>query len=170
MSTDPFAANTATADDPFGEVSRGGKFPKPAELLGKLMIMSPVKVEQVQRPNSKDMQDRWSVDTYVFNEDGTVDEYESMYWSQTSIADAMRKAKKTGKPVVGTLHLVPAQSSKKNYADEAALLQDEGIQFWLKRGGSGLPPTPVAWVLEPATAEQRAKAATWYLAQRNPFG
>lgn len=169
MTTDPFAqTGTATADDPFGDPTRG-KYPKVAELLHKLLVLRPVKVEQVQRPNSKDMQDRWSVDTYVFEEDGTVTEYDAMYWSQTGIASAMAKAAKSGKPVIGTLHLFPAQNTKKTYSTEDQLLQDEAVKFWLGRGGVGLPPTPVAWGLEPATPEQRQRAATWWMAQQNPF-
>lgn len=172
MTTDPFAATgtTATEDDPFGTVERS-RFPKPGALIGKLLVMSPVKVEKVPGKQGG-LVDRWSVDTLVVNEDGTYEAYDAMYWSQKGIATAMSKAAQNRRPVAATLHLYPAQDTTKKYTTEDQLLADEAIQFWLGRGGAGMPPMSVAWGLEQATDEEKPRAIKAYQAwqaSKNPF-
>ncbi len=172
MTVDPFAPVNDTASnsgDPFADPSRGS-FPKVGELLHKLLVMTPVKVEQVpDKNNPGKMQDRWSIDTTVIHEDGSFDTYDSMYWSQKSIAEAARKAQKEGRPLLGTLHVFPVMASKSRFANEAELLADEDIQRWISRG-VGNPPTQVAWALEPANSEERTKAIKWWNENVNPFG
>lgn len=167
---DPFAPAAANvSDDPFSDPSRGS-YPKVGELLHKLLVMLPVKMELVpDKNNPGKMTERWSIDTTVISEDGTAETYDSMYWSQTGIALAAAKAKKDGRPVLGTLHLFPVLATKKNYSTETELLQDEDIQRWIARG-AGLPPMPVAWALEPATDAQRKLAINWWNQNKSPFG
>jgi len=167
---DPFGSATDTVEpkapsvpdaDPFGQPTQGA-WPKVPELLGKLLVLKPVSMDRVQKPNSTELQDRWKVDTWVFNDDGTVTKYAEMYWSQISVAKAMTTAVENGKPILGTLHLVPVKATKKQFDTEDALLGWEEIQRWLARNGVGTPPTPVAWVLNPATDEESAKAIAYW--------
>jgi hypothetical protein len=174
MTQDPFAATAVDTEEenPFGSPERSA-FPRPAELLYKLLVMTPVKFDKTVKPGSKnEMQDRAHVDVVVLHDDGSVDEYEAMYWSQVTIVNAMRKAAKSGRPTLATLHIVPVQKTRDRYPDEEALLRDEDIQRWLGRGGGGLPPLQIAWVLEPATPEQTARALKWWNARpvATPFG
>lgn len=168
---DPFSATAAGIDDDdiFGDPKRSS-YPAIGSLLHKLLIMTPVKMEMVPDNNNPGkMQERWSIDTVVIHEDGSADEYDAMYWSHKSIALAAAKAQKDRRPMLGTLHLFPVQATKKTLPTEDLLLADEDIQRWLARG-KGLPPTPVAWALEPATPDQKKVAIAWWKANRNPFG
>lgn len=171
MTVDPFASAAATAtDDPFINPTRGGNFPKVGELLHKLLVMVPVEVTKVPDKNDPSkLKDRWSINTTVIEEDGTVDTYEEMFWNQTSICKAAAKAFREKRPMLGTLHIFPVHATLKKYTSEAELLQDEAIKFWLSRN-EGLPPTPVAWALEPATDSQRKVAIAWWNENMNPFG
>lgn len=173
---DPFSpqapANQAggTDDDDTFTTPGGGSYPKVGELLHKLLILVPVKVEPVpDRNNPGKMQERWSADTTVIETDGRAETFDSMYWSHKSIASALVKAQRDRKPVLGTLHLFPVLASKKHYANEPELLASEDIQRWLAKG-TGLPPTPVAWALEPATPDELKLALAWWRANKNPFG
>lgn len=167
---DPFAAAAANvSDDPFRDPSGGGNFPKPAELLHKLLIMVPVS-SSIQQRDGQPPKERWDIDTTVLHEDGTFDTYDKMWWEQTAIASEAAKAFRGKYPLRGTLHLVPAQASKKKFANEEELLADEAIQFWLGRGGAGMPPTQVAWVLQAATPEQAKLTIAWWNEHMNPFG
>lgn len=172
MTVDPFAPANDTASagsDPFLDPSRGS-FPKIGELIHKLLVMVPVEVTQTTKPNSNELQDRWSINTTVINEDGTHETYDEMFWSQTSIAAAAKKAFREKRPMLGTLHLFPVLNSKKKFANEDELLADEDVARWISRGGTGLPPTPVAWALEAATPAQRKLALDWWNTNMNPFG
>lgn len=166
---DPNAGADADDDETFGTPTRGA-YPKVGELLHKLLILIPVKVEQVpDQNNAGKLQERWSIDTIVVDPDGTAVEYDSMYWSHKSIAAAAAKAMKDKRPMLGTLHLFPVMATKKRYATETELLTDQDIVRWIERG-SGLPPTPVAWALEPATVAEKAVALKWWRENKNPFG
>jgi hypothetical protein len=171
MTVDPFAPAAANvSNDPFLDPTRGGNFPKVGELLHKLLVMVPVEVTQTTKPNSNELQDRWSINTTVISEDGTAETYDEMFWSQTSIVKAAAKAFREKRPMLGTLHLFPVLNTKKKYQNETELLADEDIARWVNRGGTGLPPMPVAWALEAATPAQRELALAWWNANMNPFG
>lgn len=171
---DPFAAGPADDDEnPFGTPTRGS-FPKPGTLLHKLLIMNPVKIEQVaDRNNPGKMKDRATVDTVALDPKTgeEIGSYDAMYWSQGPIVKAARAALKSGRPTLGTLHVFPVLKTLDRYKTETELLGDEDIQRWLARG-SGLPPMAVAWALEPATSEELALALKWWKARpaANPFG
>jgi len=171
MTVDPFApeASSANSADPFLDPTRGN-FPKIGQLIHKLLIMIPTEVTQTTKPNSNELQDRWSINTTVLEADGTFETYDDMFWSQTGIANAAKKAFREKRPMRGTLHLYPVLNSKKRFQNEAELLADEDVARWISRGGTGLPPTPVAWGLEPATPEQAKLAIEWWNANMNPFG
>ena len=139
-------------------------------MLHKVLVMVPVEVTQTTKPNSNELQDRWSINTTVINEDGTSETYDEMFWSQTGIASAAKKAFREKRPILGVLHLFPVLSTKKKYQNEDQLLQDEDVARWIARGGTGLPPTPVAWGLEQVNAEQRKLALDWWNNNMNPFG
>jgi hypothetical protein len=172
MTVDPFAPSNdaaSTGGDPFLDPTRGN-FPKVGELLHKVLVMVPVEVTQTTKPNSNELQDRWSINTTVIHEDGTSETYDEMFWSQTGIANAAKKAFREKRPILGTLHLFPVLNTKKRYQTEEQLLQDEDVARWVSRGGTGLPPTPVAWGLEQVTPEQRKLALAWWNENMNPFG
>lgn len=174
MSTDPFAAPATGGDqpNPFGIPTRNSSRPKPAHLLGKLLIMEPIKVERVYSEKAKKEVDRWHVDTFVVNDDGTVDSHPALWWQQGPIGEQMRQAQKEGKPRLGVLKLVPAQGAEKKYTEDS-LMQDEAMQLWLRRsleGDGGPMPITCAWVLKQASEEQTKRAIAWWLKEKNPFG
>lgn len=166
---DPFAPTTMPTTSPFINPTRAGKFPKPSELLHKLLIMAPTGVDKVPDQNDKSkLRDRWSINTTVLEEDGSAETFEDMFWSQAPIARAAAKAFREKSPMLGTLHIFPVQGTLKKYATEQELLADESIKFWLSRG-EGLPPTAVAWALEPATPQELDRAIAWWNQNMNPF-
>lgn len=87
--------NTTEPDDPFS-TSRRGAYPKPEDLDGSLLLLTPIKVENIpNRPEyvakgAPERVDRASVDTVVFGPDG-VEEYDEMFWSQAAIVNACKK-------------------------------------------------------------------------------
>jgi hypothetical protein len=166
---DPFTQTAPPTTNPFINPTRGGNFPKPGELLHKLLIMAPTGVDKVpDRNDPSKTRDRWSINTTVLEEDGSFETYEDMFWSQAPIARAASKAFREKRPMLGTLHIFPVQNTLKKYTTEPELLADESIKFWLSRN-EGLPPTAVAWALEPANPQELERAIAWWNENMNPF-
>ncbi len=170
ITADPFSGPATTTDDPFGTPSgAGGGYPRVAELIGRLLILEPVKMEI--KNGDYGPQERWEADTTVFDADGSANTYTRMFWSQKPIAEELRKAQKGGRPVLGVLTCVPAQDGKKKYSTSEELLADPMMKLWVEGGGHGRAPVGMAWVLKPASDAQKARAITWWNTERlvSPF-
>lgn len=168
--TAPTPPVTAPAGDPFNQPGGGGDYLKPANLRGALLLISPVKIEQVPayRDNSGKMVDRLSADTVVLTGEHAGTEFDAMYWSQKPIIKAAAKAMRDNVPsILGTLQRVPIGEDKKSgkYStpegiDYAAF--EAAMEAWRK----GDPEIEYAWVLVNFT-EDDAQIARDYLAKKN---
>jgi len=165
---DPFAqADGSTsinpnAADPFGQPSGGGDYLKPLDLLGALILLTPVKFEQVPAYQGKpgEMVTRLSADTVVLTGDHAGRDFDAMFWSQKPIVAAAEKAKREGIPaLLGTLRRVPIGADKKGGAYDTHEKFEAQLEI--------APRTQYAWVLEKFTAED-AQIARAYLASKQP--
>lgn len=173
---DPFAqadgsqsAYPSTFLDPFGQPSGGGgDYPKAAELRGCLLLISPVKFEQVQAYQAAPgvMATRLSADTVVLTGDRAGEEFDEMFWSQKPIVKAAEKAQREGvASILGTLQRVPIGADAKSGKYDTYEKFEAYIDAWHPRLG-GQPPQ-FAWVLAKFTPEER-QIALDYLAKKNP--
>lgn len=160
MASDPFAQNEGNefdAEDPFGQPAGGGNYPKAEELNGCLIMLTPVKVEEVQKYRGKpgEMSERLSADTFVIDGERAGEEFDSMYWSQLPIVNAAKSAQRKGvKAILGRLRRFPISEDVKNGKFERG--DWEAIEAAIAKGGKNVPQ--FAWVLDKYT-EDDAKAA-----------
>lgn len=179
---DPFAqadgaaSNGKSEKDPFGQPATGGNFPKPADLWGCLIMITPKKIEEVKDNFDKEglkMVSRLTADTMVI--DGPpVEEiishglpepsdtysrfvgksYPRMWWSQSPIVKAAEVALDEGtEAILGRLWRFPIGDDKEKYEDRWEL--EEAMNNW--RPGQGQPPR-YAWSLERYTDEEAQMA------------
>ncbi len=158
-------------NDPFGAAKSGGTYPKADELVGKLIMLTPSKVETIpDRFNPGSTTERATADTVVFEDDGTTEKFSDMYWSQGVVVGALKNALKPGeKPMVlGRLVKVATKATR-----EALKIEDTPEAFeaaradWLKKGGRGTEPKHV-WLLAKFSDEDASRARA-YLAESSPF-
>lgn len=178
--SDPFGGSTATdTDDPFGQPSRSGNFPKLPELFGKLLIIKPSKFEMVSKPERfggkpGEQVERMTADVVVFTGD-QVDEYDSMYLSQAGLVGAAKRNFKAGKPTLGTVHIYPSKlSSDKFPGGREQIESNPAMVAWIKAAQDDpeiKAPHNMAWGLEPATPEESRRAIEWWnnRPKPNPF-
>jgi hypothetical protein len=168
---DPFAqadgSPSVNPTDPFGQPSGGGgDFPKPAELNGCLLLLTPVKFEQVQAYQQAPgvMATRLSADTVVLTGLRAGESFDSMYWSQKPIVAAAEKAVRDKIPaILGTLRRVPIGADAKSGKYPTTEALEAALDAW--RPGSA--PIQFAWVLEKFAPED-AQIARDYLASKQP--
>jgi hypothetical protein len=176
MSSDPFAqpsGNTATIDptaDPFGQPSTGGGFPKVHELFDALVLLTPIKIETVQKYRGKpgETQERLTADVVILDGPRAGEEYDSMYLSQSPIIKAAKTALRTGVPsVLGRVHRYPTNEDKK--AGKYTTREDieKALAAW--RPGMGDAPS-FAWALSPFDEDDAQKARAYLAAKASPFG
>lgn len=180
MSDDPFAGGpaTATEDDPFGQPSRSGNFPKVPELWTKLIIIKPTKFEMVPKPpkfggKPGETVERMTADVVVFGEPGTVpEEYDSMYLSQAGLVSAAKRNYKAGKPTLGTVHFYPSKLSADKFPEGREQIESNPAMIaWVKAAQDDpeiKPPYNMAWGLEPATPEESKRAIEWWNSRPKP--
>jgi len=158
--------------DLFAAASRGGAYPKADDLEGQLIMLTPSVIETVPDRFSKVQgatTERATADTVVFDEDGSYETYDDMYWSQVAVVGACRKALKPGnKPMVlGRLIKLPTKATREALKIETADELTAARAEWLKKGGKGTEPRGL-WVLA-EFSEQDAQYARAYLASRDAF-
>lgn len=176
MTIDPFAqpngAPSIDPSDPFGQpAGGGGSFPKPAELFGELLLITPLAVESVPDTYAKNkpgepiqMKDRLTADTVVLTGERAGEEFDAMWWSQGPVVKAGQAALRKGvKAILGRLYRFPINEDKK--AGKYTTRQD--LEMALASWKPGMPNVRIAWALEQFTAED-AQIARAYLASKQP--
>lgn len=163
ISTNP---NATPAGDPFDQPTGGGEYPKPINLLGALLLISPVKIDEVadkfsDKPGATVK--RLSADTVVLTGDRAGESFSEMFWSQKPIVAAAETAMRNGvSAILGTLRRVPIGQDKKE--NKYPTLEDfeTALENWRPSMGA---PIRSAWILERFT-EEDAKIARDYLASK----
>lgn len=164
ISTNP---NAAPAGDPFDQPAGGGEYPKPINLLGALLLITPVKIDTVADkfntavPNATTK--RLSADTVVLTGDRAGESFSEMFWSQKPIVAAAETAMRNGvAAILGTLRRVPIGQDKKENKYPTLEAFEEALENWRPSHGA---PIRSAWILERFT-EEDAKIARDYLASK----
>jgi hypothetical protein len=191
---DPFAnaanaeGNGQPAKDPFGQPAGGGGFPKVADLLGCLLLIKPIKVEEV--PDYQDrtkMRDQLTADVTVidgppakeFTDRGQTPPdvsayvgktYNSMWLNNKTLISAGEAALRDGTPsILGRLWRFPQTSEVKagKYTDRHDLEAKEAeIQANWRPGMPPPEPPKIAWGLEKYTEEEAQMARDFLAAKR----
>jgi hypothetical protein len=149
----------------------GGSFPKFDEFEGKLILLKPELIESVPKPEKfgGGVQDRLTATAVVFEEDGTWEEYEDMYFSQVGIVNPARKTLKPNartRFVLGRVAKVPSKIGKDQGFDTTEKIV-KGLEDWAKKGGRGDKPN-YAWGLQDYSDADLAMAMA-YLNETSPF-
>lgn len=154
--------------DLFAAATGGGVYPKMNDLEGKLVLLRPSVEERVPGYQGKGTQQRITADTVVFEDDGSFEVFDDMYWSQAGVVPSCRKALKPGSLpyVLGRLQMFPAKTSKDAGIDTPEKL-GEALAAWAKKGGKGEKPQ-FFWGLDAFTDEDAAHARK-YLATIDSF-
>lgn len=154
----------------------GGSYPKLDELEGKLVLLKPSKHEMVQKPQRfggkpGEMQDRITADCVVFEDDGTFEVFDDMYFSQAGIVNPCKKALKPGnKPfILGRVTMFPVSEDKKAGLDTTEKLK-AAREAWMADMAKGkkTPEPRYAWGLGDFTDDDVA-AAMKYVNQSSPL-
>jgi hypothetical protein len=156
-------------NDLFGSGSGGGAFPKLAELDGKLILLKPSVVEKAPKYKSPgEYVDRATADLVVFEDDGSYEAFEDVYFSQVSIVNAAKKALKPGaKPfILGRVKMFPSKEMRNKGVDTSEKIVAARAD-WLRKGGKGDEPG-YAWGLDDYTPEE-AQVAMKYVTATSPF-
>lgn len=165
------------AHDLFGSGGPAGNYPKLDDLEHKLILLKPSKVESVQKParfgaKPGEMQDRATADVVVFEDDGSYETYDDMYFSQKGIVNACKKALKPGaKPfILGRVSKVPSSIGK----DQGFTTVEEiyaGFEAWrdaVSKNKKGVPEPNFSWGLLDFD-DKDAETAMAYVAKNSPL-
>ena len=165
-----------SASDLFGS-GGGGSFPKLEDFEHKLILLKPTKNEIVPKPTRfggkpGETQERITADVVVFEEDGSYEVVDDMYFSQVGIVNPCKRALKTGaKPfVLGRVSKVPSKQTKDLGMDTVEKVY-AGIEEWreaISKNKKGVPEPKFAWGLLDFTDEDVAKAMA-YVNAHSPF-
>lgn len=155
----------------------GGAFPKIDDFENKLILLKPSKVEQVAKPSRfggqpGETQDRLTSDVVVFEDDGSWEETEDMYFSQVGIVNPCKKALKpnSNQPfVLGVVSKVPSKIGKEQGYDTVEKLY-AGFEEWRKKIAKGQKAEEpnFAWGLLDFSPEQE-QLAMKYLSATSPM-
>lgn len=151
-----FASATGQSSPNFVSGSGGGSFPRALELLGELVMLTPIEIEKVPGYEGKGMIDRLTADTVVLTGD-RAGEYPAMWWSQSPIVKAAATVLRRGNGdiILGRLWRFPQSSNKAKYPTRQAI--EEALANWRP----GQPDVKYAWALETFTAEDAALATSY---------
>jgi hypothetical protein len=179
VTADPFAAGAT--EDPFGDPTAGGGFPKLEDLEDFLVLIRPKAVtlvaDRFHKPaagETQRMKKRATTDLTVFRADGTHSTYRNMYISQVGLVGELERVLEEANPnrpfVLGVVGMLPNKSAKDSGITTREALKD-AIAAWVKKGGKGDKPG-YFWGLDAASDAQKAVArpvAMAMLNKANPF-
>lgn len=159
-----FAGSDGRTTPKFVSGSGGGTFPKAIELLGQLVMLTPIQVETVPGYEGKGTTERLTADTVVLTGD-RAGEYPSMWWGQSPIVKAAKEVLRRGNGdiILGRLYRFPQTGNKAKFPTRQAI--EEALQNWRP----GQPDVKYAWALEAFTPED-AELATRYLRGEHDLG
>lgn len=159
--------------DIFGSGGGGGSYPKVADLEGKLVLLKPSKIEVIPKPERfnpqpGETQERATADCTVFEDDGTWETYDNMYFSQTGLVNPCKKALKPGaKPfVLGRVGKVPSKPGKLEGFDTTEKIEKALKEHYRTNGKA--PKPSYAWGLN-EFSEADGQLALKYLASIGGF-
>jgi hypothetical protein len=144
---------TTTQKPKFVSGSGGGTFPKAIELLGELIMLTPIRVETVPGYEGKGTTERLTADTVVLTGD-RAGEYPSMWWGQSPIVKAGEEVLRRGNGdiILGRLYRFPQSGNKAKFPTRQAI--EDALANWRP----GKPDVKFAWALETFTPEDAALA------------
>jgi len=154
-----------------------GAYPKVDELEGKLVLLKPSKIEQVPKPQQfggkpGELQDRMTSDCVVFEDDGSYEVFDDMYFSQVGFVNPGKRALKPGaKPfVLGRVTMFPTGDQKKAGIDTTEKLK-AARQEWMDAISKGkkVQEPRYAWGLGDFSDEDVA-VAMQYVNATSPLG
>jgi hypothetical protein len=172
MSSDPFAqpsGNIATATiDPFGQpTGGGGGYPKPIDLLDTLLLITPIKVEVERNQYNPEGVKTLHADVVILDGPRVGEEYNDMWWNQTSVVKAAEAAMRAQVPsVLGRLRRFPMNEDKK--AGKYATAED--IEKAFVTWKPGMANVRFAWALDKFTEDDARKARAYLAGKASPFG
>lgn len=140
-----FAGSADTAAPRFASGGGGGTFPKMPALVGALVMLKPLDIENVPGFEGQGMKDRLTADTTVLDgpERG---EYPSMWWGQSGIvkkaAGLLRKNAQDPDLILGRLRRYPKKEFAKYWATPQAL------EAAIANGNTPVPNNAYFWVIE----------------------
>lgn len=177
---DPFAqaataeSNGAPAADPFGQPATGGNFPKLADLLGCLLMLTPSKIEEVPDNFNKGQTTNRLTTTVLVCDGPPLDQYTEagvappsedsyakwvgksyprMWINSSPIVKAAEVAmEENTKAILGRLWRFPVSDDKEKYADRWEL--EQALLNWRP----GQSQIRYAWSLERYTDEEATLA------------
>lgn len=155
--------------DLFGGGGGSGIFPKLAELEDKLIMFKATHVGPAPKYKAPgEFVDRATVDLVVFDDDGTWETFEDVWFTQPGIVNPSKKALKPGaRPwVLGRVTMFPMKEMKDKGIDTTDKIKAARAE-WLRKGGKGDEPG-YAWGLADFTPAE-ADLARKYLDSISPF-
>lgn len=159
-------SGTAAPPPQFAQPSGGGVFPKPTDLVGELVMLTPVKVETVPGYEGRGTVDRLTADTVVLT-GARRGEYPEMWWNQETIVKngkSILRAAQTGAPVtpiLGRIVRFPQKGNRDKYPTP------EAIEAALAAWRPGMPEIKFAWGLSRFSDEDMAIATAWVQGDRS---
>lgn len=140
------AGSTVAANNPFMQPASGGNFPKIDDLFTRLVLMTPVKLDIVPKPEKfgGGTQERYTTDVVVLDggefEFGELPyEIDGMYFSQANIVGALKGAQRKATAVLGRIQRQPIKDDRPKYTTpdgkldlakfEADLAKDRNLSF-----------------------------------------
>jgi hypothetical protein len=159
-------SGTQAAPPTFAQPTGGGVFPKPVDIVGELVMLTPVKIEQVPGYEGKGFVDRLTADTVVLT-GSRRGEYPEMWWNQETIVknakSILRQASQGGQitPILGRLVRFPQKNNRDKYPTP------EAIEAALANWRPGQPDVKFAWGLSRFSDEDAQIATAWINGDRS---
>jgi hypothetical protein len=171
---DPFAqADGSTsinpnAGDPFSQPSGGGSYLKPVDLFGALILLTPIKIEEVKDNFDKGadpkLVERLTADTVVLDGVHAGKEFDAMWWSNAPIVGSGKAAlERRSGAILGRLFRFPIGEDKKAGKYQTPADIEAALTAWRP----GMPNVRFSWKLAPFNPED-AQVARAYLASKQP--
>ena len=159
-------AEDGTVTTPRFQGSGGGNFPKMDQLVGSLVMITPIEIESVKQSDEfgGGMKDRLTADTVVL--DGQYQgEYPSMWWGQSGVVKAAAGILRRGRGdlILGRLYRFPKKEFAKYWATR------EELEAAFANAKTPVPNNAFFWSI-PSPSAAEVALATKYLAGNLELG